>query len=1133
MGTEAWVESMNRVLQSLEREIYRLGGVVDQFRGDGLVAFFGATAAHEDDPERAVLASLALHRAFEPLATELAEQQGLQMRLRVGVNTGEVVIANIGNRRQHSEDTAMGEAIALAARMETAAEPGTVLVTQHTYRLVEPHFEWLPLGELAVKGLSQPIPVYRPVAPLVEPERPSSELAFGLPIPLIGRDAEFDTLQHSVDQLLAGRGGIVLVSGDQGMGKSFLVSEVQQHFERCCALLEEAQGPDLPPPAYPTWLLGRCRSFEQAWPYSMWRSLLRNWLGIRRGEPTHEAQERLYSYSAELWGDHLADHYPYLATLLSVPLDNSFAERIEHLDADGLRQQFFLSIRDWVQRMARRGPLVLVSADAHWADATSLELLKYCLPLCEQESVLWLTVFRPERASPVWGFRHFVETEYPHRLTAVGLQSLTPEQSAEFLNRLIGAQVLPDEMQALILSKAEGNPYYIAELVRSLIAQGLLVQDDGTGRWRAASAVTDLELPDSLQTLLLARIDSLSPEQRQVLQMAAVIGPVFWHDVLAALAGDAIPLHEHLTALQRARLIEERERIPDLGREYVFRSNLLREVVYEGLLASQRATYHLRVAEYLEQVLGERALPQFYSPLAYHFRGACECRKELFYTLLGAEQAKKVYANAEALERYNRAVELLAELEPEAQDEGAHYAIHSQRFEVLDGRREVYLLTGDAEAARTDALTLLELARQLEEDPRWLIDALLRQPGVGTWQTREELQAGLCTAQEALALAQRLGDQRREMQSLFVISRQHLFLNEPGWEEADERALALARELGDRRYEALVLTEMGTAYAWSDQPQRSMAYLEAALPISRALDDMITEVHLLSQIGMGAEREGDYYRLLTQFHQERLRISREIGYRQGESDALVSCGQAQGIYLGDYETGLALAEKGKSLGDSILGRSFGLHALLSVLLRIIQLHMLRGRYDAALEYLETAQQLWQGDTHPILGAGLRLVSGLLYQAMGDEDHLRQALDLAAETRRMVDEGRVTRQFGIAAGCVAAATHLALTQAVRDEETCQTHRPQALEASQYALDIYQHFGYLQVVECVSEEVFFRHSQALAANGYVEEAATYLDRAHAEMMRKYELIPADSPFRQSYLENIPLHRDISLAYAAARP
>jgi len=857
----------------------------------------------------------------------------------------------------------------------------------------------------------------------------------------------------------------------------------------------------------------------------MWLDLLRGWLGVRADEPPAETRDRLHHQTEALWGDSVAEHYAYLATLLSLPLEEESAERIKSLDAEGLRQRFFFTLRSWVKAMSDRGPLVLAFSDVHWADTTSLDLLRHCLPLCDHQELLWLIVFRADRTSLVWEFRHRVETEYPHRVTSLSLPPLTEGQSSEMIDQLIGAGTLPTETRALILDKAQGNPYYMAELVHSLIAQGVLARD--TNGWRATRAIASLDLPDSLQSLLLARIDSLSAGERRVLQMAAVIGS----KVLEGLAADVPDLTHHLTSLQRAELIYERGRVPDLGMEYVFKSSLMRDAAYEGTLSAQRVTRHRRVAGQLEQLLGRETLTQYAGALAFHYHRAEESKKELFYTLQAADHARGIYANAEALEHYTGALGLLDQIEAEAAGEDQLYAIRTQRFEVLDRRCEVFYMRGDFEAGRSDAQALLPLARQLEDDPSWLIDALLQQPSVADWRSREELEAGVPMAQQALALARQLGDRRREMQSLVAIGSLGLYLHDPDvWDHPDvwdlaEEALELARQLGDQRFELRLLIGMGQVYAWSDQPERGMEYLEAALPFSQALGDKMSEMDLLNLIGLQFERSGDYHRLLTEYTQKRLTISREIGHRPIEGDALMHCGQIQSLRLGDDKAGLALLEECLRIWEGFPGELFAL-------LRVAQIRSAQGRYDEALDTLEHAHRISGAQyVHDMGSAGMRLVSAIVYNGLGDKAHLHQALELASETRQLVaDNPLLFRQYEMAAACESAAAHLALAEFPADQVECQTHLCQALESSQAALDLYQSFGYVQIVECVSEEILYRHSLALAANGRQAEAGEFLQRAHDEMMRKHDLIPADSPFRRTYLEEIPLHRDIRAALAA---
>lgn len=1124
IGTEEWVDAMNRVLQLLEREVYRFGGRVDQFRGDGLVAFFGATSAHEDDPERAVLAGLAMQTALQAYVSAGTKYETSQLLLRVGINTGEVIVTSVGDGRLYREDTAMGEAVTVAQRLETAAEPGTVLVSDATQRLVIGEFEWQSLGEIAVKGLKDPVAVFRPLTALFDAD-PGHDLT----VPLIGRDVEFELLLECVEELFGGRGGIALIAGDKGMGKSFLVREVAYHYARHGALTADVSGATLGTHRSLMWLRGRCRSYDQSWPYSMWLSMLRDWLGMRRGEPKEAARDRLRAHAQVLWGESWERHYVYLAKFLALPLEDEFAGRVKHLDAEGLRQQFYPTIKSWLETMAQQRPLVVSFADIHWADTTSLDLLRQCLPICDSEALLWLVVFRPDRTSPAWEFSHYVETRYPHRLTKIALPPLSRVTSGELIERLIGTGTLPEEDQNLVIDKAEGNPYYIGELVRSLVAQRILVQEPGTGRWRATQGIQNIELPDSLQSLLAARIDRLPPETRFVFQVASVIGSVFWWDVLYELINDEPTgtrradidqgaLASHLTTLQREELVTERGRTPDLGMEYVFTSNLIRDAAYDGLLSGHRVRYHHSAATFLETHLGEAALPHFYGVLAYHYRQAGELAKELTFSLLAADQARGIYANSEAIEHYSRALDLLQIMEGEAATPEERREIHLQVLGVLDGRSDVHFLAGEFPAAREDCLAMLALARGMEAEPRWLIDALLKQPGVSSWQTREELEHGIALAEEALSIAKEIGDQRRELQSLTSIARQRLWINDPAAWGFAERALEMARELGDQRYQVGILIGMGQVYAWSDHPERGMPYLEAALSISQTLDDKLAEMELLELIGLQHERDGNYHRLLTEFQEQRLTTSREIGHRPVEADALRDCGQIRALYLGDFEGGLELLQECLRIWE-------GLPEEVYALLRIAQVRVAQGQPDAAKQTLDNVRRIISERAVKEMGiAGFRLVSAILLNSLGDSDSLRRVVDLADSTRQLVHEAPLTRQYEMAAWCEASAAHLGLSNLAADDDEARVHAKQALECSQSALDILHSFGFVQIIESLSEGILFQHSRALAANRLEEASMDYLRQAYDEMMRKHLLIPEQSPYFDTFLEMIPLHRQI---------
>lgn len=1139
LGNEGWVELMNRILNIQEEQVLRFGGTVDQFRGDGMVAFFGAEEAHEDDPERAILASFAILQSIQSLEQSLNHSSQISLKLRIGINTGEVIIGSHRGKRQHQEEIAMGVGVTIAARLEALAEPGTILVSENTYRLTEGQFEWLPMGEVTVSGLGRPLTIYRPVSlkEVIEPKLLWMGVDFSVPV--IGKEKEFAIMKQAVKDLALGRGGIVLVSAETGMGKSFIINRLRQYFahrEDLLAHLSMDQKIQTP-----VFYRGRCRSFSNTWAYSMWIDLLHDWLGVHKGASgKKEVRNALILRSRELWGDQFVQYYPYLASLLSVLLEEEFTERIRYLDAVGLSEQYRWTLEGWVEAVALQGPAVIIFTDIQWADTPSLEVLKRCFPFAEgiysQEvgangrlslrryPILWLLSMRPDRDSPAWELRYFLETNYPHRLTTITLSQLDQQQGEHFLNTLLGPGVLPEQTMRLIIKNAEGNPYYMEEYVRSLVESGLLVQEYETGKWKLTREITSLEIPANLQQLFQARIDQLPFETRLVLQMAAVIGPIFWFNVLQHLISDSFGPHfslaESLARLMRENLIRERNQVPILGMEYVFSSGLVRETAYESLLATQRTNAHLRVASFLEGQTGLENDRQYDGLIAYHYGRGGNIRKELFFTLQAAETARQVYANAEALGHCNRALEIIEALEDQAADEGQKYALSTQKFDALKMRQTLHYILGDVEAGDRDGRALLPLAEQMADDPAWMIDALLMQPEVNRLDNRQDLPIGLEMARRALSLAQQMGDRHRELYSLLAVARISFLMGDRGAIEIGYQAFEIAKELGDARTQIDLLLALRNVYGMDDI-QTAERYLDEALKIAEKNQDKLIELRLLAAMGDRLEREGDYYRLLTQIHQKRLQISREIGYRLEEGFAQMYCAQIQGLYLGDYTTALTAAEE-----------SFRMTARLSQslfpLLRVAQLQTMLGLYSEAQSSLDLAQPYAERGISDIGRAGFWLVQAILCNRIGDEAHYKKALEACEKVWKLGDQGLVSRQYIMTASCEASAAYLGLANLTVRSEEKQYYLNRALETSTGASDIFRQFGFVQVIECTSEEILYRHSLALAANHRTEEARQELERAYQEMMRKYQLIPPGSPFRKTFLENISLHRDLRLNY-----
>lgn len=1165
IGTEVWVEIMNQLFQLLETEIYRYGGIVDQFRGDGLVSFFGTNTAHEDDPERAILAALSMQQMVKPFADNLHERLSIDISIRIGINTGEVIVASVGNTQNYSEDTAMGEAIALASRMETAAEPGTVLVSESTYRLVQNQFEWIPLGEITVKGIKHPVRIYRPLSPsTVIDNRQNLELSNVL----IGKSHEFDVLRNCIEDLTDGLGGIVLLLGEQGMGKSLLVADMRRYFIRQHVLLNEAltmESLGKPDDSFPKEqkhasqtkpleLIGRSRSYRQSQPYAVWQDLLLNWIGVFKEGNNELIGDHLRVKSEKLWGETWQEYFVYLSVLLGLPLTPTTEQQlsgidITNIDAESLRQRFFVVIRSWLESLAQTTPVIITFNDMQWADTTSLELLKYCLPLCEYLDVLWIILSRPERTAPIWDFRYYLETEYPHRLTTLQLKPFTPEQSEEFIYHLIGRDCLPDETIDILVSQAEGNPYYIQELIRTLIANGTLVPErkiDEYGqqneKWRLTEKITAISVPDTLQSVLTSRIDKLSFEEQQVLQLASVIGTTFWSKILYGFSSEFHDLPAHITALLRAQFITERGRVPDLGEEYIFKSNLIRDVAYTRLLRSQREYYHLQIAKLMEQLLFETTsintsaqnYTQYSSFLAYHYFSANRPEQELTYVLKSADNASKIYANAEALKLYSRALKIIEQLERSTSEPGKLKYYKEQKFIALYNRHRIAFLLGDFSSMVTDAEELLPLAQHLKNE-KYIIDALLHQPGVGEFLTQVKAEQGLAHAEKALEIARAIKDERREMESLITIVNLKLALNDSSWHALAEQALSIAHALRDINLELRLLIGIGGVLAFGDQPETSQEYFDraVALAMNNVVDDKVIQMSLLNMLGLEYERKGDYHRLLTEYQQERLNVSREIGHRPLESQALQACGRIKAIYLGDYAAGLDDLDVCRTIMHNTPDEVY-------VLFHIVQIHIAQANHIDALATLKAIRTIGE-PCHARGIASLQLLWIMYHNARGTRaatrgdteevvNQLSQALALADSARTLAQTSPfVSAQYKMAVECQAALAHLGLAQNANDTSTRTRELKKALALSEAAYQIYQLFGYVQIIETVSEEVLYIHSQVLAANGQNELSSRFLQRAYDEMMRKYALLPGDSHYRKTYLDQIPMHQQIRASLA----
>jgi class 3 adenylate cyclase len=515
MDAEDWTGIMNRAFDRLSPIIYKYEGTIARLLGDAILAFFGAPVAHEDDPVRAVRAASEMLEAVKEYAVEVRKRHGIDFAMRVGLNTGLVVVGEVGSDLKF-EYTAMGDSVNLAARMQSAAKTMTVLISENTYRFIAQVFECDDLGPIDVKGKAEPVRVYEVRGAKAAPGRIRG-LA-GLESPMVGRDAELQALLQASTTAQSGLGRVAVIIGEPGLGKTRLISEWK-------AATEGHNGHSIM-----AWSEGKCLSYGQGLAYHLLLDLLRSILSVSAAASEAETRGALETCTSDLFGEASIEVYPYLAHLLSLHLSGAALERVQVLDPQALQAQYLASLRRLLQTSATRKPLGLILDDIHWADPSSTDLLTKLMPLVSESPICFCFVTRPDRDAPGWKLVTTARESFGTSLTEINLQPLSDEDSRQLVSNLLEIESLPDNIRTIILRKAEGNPFFVEEVIRMLIDRGAIIkQGDG---WVAGKEIENVEIPDNLQGLLLARIDRLPDEVKRTLRVASVIGRQFSVKVL-------------------------------------------------------------------------------------------------------------------------------------------------------------------------------------------------------------------------------------------------------------------------------------------------------------------------------------------------------------------------------------------------------------------------------------------------------------------------------------------------------------------------------------------------------------------------------------------------------------------------
>ena len=905
---------MTEYFAAMAEEIQAEGGTVEKFIGDAIMAVFGAPVAHEDDPLRGVRAARRLLGRLRSWNEERDPAERLE--LRIGVNTGEAIAAGTAG----ADLLVTGDAVNVAARLEQAAEPGTILIGDRTARAVRGDFELREVERLRLKGKAEAVAAW-----LVEAERetPEPRGVPGVSAPLVGREYELELLRTTFERVrTGGRPHLVTVLGDAGVGKSRLVRELLSALDGTARVL-----------------VGRCLPYGQGitlWPLA---EILKSEAGILDTDPSSVALAKLEQLVERELGDGSAAEHTVAALASTLGLRPS-GDPLGALDPREAYRQLLAAWRALLVSIARRASVVVVVEDIHWADATMLDVLDELAERVEGP-IFFLCPARPDllRTRPDWGGGR-------RSFSSLPLDPLTAEQSARLVSSLLDVDLLPEAVRDRILERSEGNPFFLEEIVHHLIDEGLLVATNG--RWRAVAGIDEVEIPDTVQAVLLARLDLLAPEEKRVAQRAAVVGRVFWDGAVERLAG-VDDVNAALQTLRRRELVLDRSSSALAGQnEFIFKHVLIRDVAYASLPRRERGRAHAELATWIEATSGERSA-EFAELLAHHCDAA--------FTLVGDDELRRrarghfLAAADGALHRFAiPQSERLAQRAVELSTDG------SERVEALEALGDLHNRTfnGDgAWRAYRDALAALPpgdpaIARLAGKaglfGARWLGTVFELPPAA---EVREILDLGLAAA----------GPGDGPERTLLLVDRGFLILQREEWDaetvaSAVRDAEAAAERLGDPD---LLSAALDLVLGWEQSQGRHGAGYRATQRRSPHVARMTDVKEIGDSLAMVAAA-AQYLGL----------------YEEAEAGATACVERARGLDSGSYVHGLTLRVMSRfMLGDweGALADQAELERLAALDARDLPVgysmraysyaalcHELRGEADEAERYLELVRR---------------------------------------------------------------------------------------------------------------------------------------------------------------------------------
>ncbi len=996
MDPEDLYEIMNQYFMHWKTAIENHGGIVEKFIGDAVMAVFGLYASSEQDAKNAILAALTMRQSLREYNRGREQKGEPRLAMRIGVNTGAVVVSAVKGQAEN-DFVVVGDTVNVANRLQSLAPLDGILIARSTYRHVCGHFDVEAHGRVHVKGKADPIPAY--VVVRVKPLESALSMRgiLGIEAPMIGREAELAILQTAFAATCeARRLQIITVVGEAGIGKSRLLYEFR-HWAK-----------DGPAPIH--LFRARARPETRNLPYALFRDLLATRFHIQENDSPAEALSKLQEGYCGLLGgsDENRIQASVVGQLTGFDAGTSPYEHDSPNDPQELRDRALLYLASYIRAACTQKPTIILLEDINWADESSLDSLEDLASGLIDQPLLIVAACRPEflKQHPTWCREFPFHRELPLRL-------LPRDETRQLVGELLREiDRVPHALEELIVGRAGGNPYFVEELIKMLMEDGVISPHDQTWAIEPYRLAT-VRIPPTLTGILQARLDGLPPDEREILKRASVIGRTFWNDTVAFLLaspqehGNASEtmtqdLGELLDSLSRRELIFPQDKSAFAGsREYVFKHALLRDVAYDGMLKRQRRSYHAQAATWFNTRGGKR-VREYSGLIAEHLLHAGSTDEAIELMQRAGEQAAARFAHTEALKYLTWALELMDEKD------------YSGRFRILLILERIHALRGDREAQQTDLAAMEKLSHALRNDQDLTL-LLLRKSGYS--EATSDYSAAIAAAQQAVELSRNSHDMFGEAEGYLswgiALRRQGDFHTArtridkalevaQGARSSTDKAPAGSHEpRSSRLIEAIALNELGVICSDQGEYANAGEYQKSALDIFREINDRRGEARALDGLGISFWRQGNM-RLAPGYLEQAHAVLHEIGDRRGESMTL---GTLAKIARSQGDTDSATDYYERALRLFVMVRDRQSESIVLTDLGVMAYS--RNEYVRAKDYFEKALHICR-DINDRFGESIALGNlGLVCMAYGHntdaEAYYQQALDLSRQLGHRVSE----------------------------------------------------------------------------------------------------------------------------------